>query len=112
MSQFGGTSRRMLSFYTRTDIADEEFHVGWENLKNVQFGMGRDELPVWWYDFHNFIFILYNDKMLLFLLMVGRRQIKPWDPNIIGNDRFPKGDKNSGVLTEETVGSRNSTHLL
>ena len=23
--------------------------------------------------------------------MVGRRQIKPWDPGILGNGRFPKG---------------------
>ena len=51
----------------------EEFNVWWESLINVQFGMGRDEIPMWWYDFHNLIFMLYNDKILLFLLMVGRR---------------------------------------
>ena len=71
LSQFGGTSSRVLSFCTRTKIPDE--------------------LLVWWYDFHNLIFILYNDEILLFLLMVGRRQIKPWHPGILGNDRFPKG---------------------
>ena len=30
----------------------KEFHVWWEILKNVQFGMGRDEILVWWYDFN------------------------------------------------------------
>ena len=65
----------------------KEFHFLWESLKNVQFGMERDELLVWWYDFHNLIFLLYNDKILLFLLMGGRRQIKPWDPSILRNDR-------------------------
>ena len=78
LSQFGGTSSRVFSFCTRTNIADE--------------------LPVWWYDFHNLIFILYNDNFLLFLLMVGRRQIKPWDPGILGNDKFPKGTKKFGSL--------------
>ena len=52
--------------------------------------MGRDELPVWWYEFHNLIFILYNDKILLFLLMGGRRHIKPWDPGILRDDRVQK----------------------
>ena len=52
--------------------------------------MGRDELPVWWYDFHNLIFLLYNDKILLFLLMGGRRKIKLWDPSILRNDRVQK----------------------
>ena len=60
-------------------------------FKNFQFGMGRYELPVWWYDFHNLIFILYNDKILLFLPMGGRRQMIPWDPGILGNDIFQKG---------------------
>ena len=73
LSHFGGTSSIMMSFCTRTKIADEEFHVWLEDFKNMQFSMGRDELPVWWYDFHNLIFILYNDNFLLFLLMGGRR---------------------------------------
>ena len=67
-------------------------------FKNFQFGMGRDELPVWWYDFHNLIFLLYNDKILLFLLMGGRRKIKPWDPGILRNDRFQKVAENFGSL--------------
>ena len=68
----------------------KEFHVWWESFKKIQFCMGRDELPLWWYDFHNLIFILCNDKILLFLLMGGRRHIKPWDPNILRDDRFQK----------------------
>ena len=52
--------------------------------------MRRDELPVWWYDFHYLIFILYNDKILFSILMGGRRQIKPWDPNILRNDIIQK----------------------
>ena len=88
----------MLRSCTRTKIADEEFHVLWESLKNVQFGMGRVELPVWWYDFHNLIFILYNDKKLLFLLMGGGRQIKPWDPDILRNGRVQKVEEKHGSL--------------
>ena len=76
----------------------KEFHIWWESLKNVQFGMGRDELRVWWYDFHNLIFLLYNDKILLFLLMGGRRQIKPWDPGILRNDRIQKVVEKFGSL--------------
>ena len=76
----------MLRSCTRTKIADEEFHVWWESLKNVQLGMGRDELLVWWYDFHNLIFILYNDKILLFILMGGTSHIKPWDADNLRND--------------------------
>ena len=76
----------------------EEFHAWWESLKYDQFGMGRDELSVWWYDFHNLIFILYNNKILLFLLMVGRRQIKPCDPGIIQNDRVEKGETTFGSV--------------
>ena len=60
--------------------------------------MGRDELPVWWYDFHNLIFILYNDKILLFLLMGGRRQIKPRDPGILRDDRVQKVAAKFGSL--------------
>ena len=101
LSQFGGTSTIMLRSCTRTKIADEEFHVWWESLKIFQLGMGRDELPVWWYDFHNLIyliFLLYNDKILLFLLMGGRRQIKPWDPGILSNDRVQKVVEKFGSL--------------
>ena len=98
LSQFGGTSSIMLSFSTRTKIEDEEFHVWWESSKNFQFGMGRDELPVWWYDFHNLIFILYNDKILLFILMGGRRKIKPWDPGILRNDIVQKVATKFGSL--------------
>ena len=76
----------------------KEFHVWWESLKNVQFGMGRDELPIWWYDFHNLIFLLYNDKILLFLLISGRRHIKPWDPGILRNDRVQKVAEKFGSL--------------
>ena len=76
----------------------KEFHDWWESLKNVQFVMGRDELPVWWYDFHNLIFLLYNDKILLFLLMDGRMQIKPWDPGILRNDRVQKVEEKFGSL--------------
>ena len=60
--------------------------------------MGRDELPVWWYDFHNLIFILYNDKILLFILMGGRRRIKPWDPGILRNDIVQKVAAKFGSL--------------
>ena len=60
--------------------------------------MGRDELPVWWYDFHNLIFILYNDKILLFILMGGRRQIKPWDLDILRNDIVQKVAAKFGSL--------------
>ena len=88
----------MLSFCARTKIADEEFHVQLESLKNVQFGMGRDELPVWWYDFHNLIFFLYKDKIVLLLLMGGRRQIKPWDPRILRNDKVQKVVEKFGSL--------------
>ena len=76
----------------------KEFHVWWESLKKLQFGMGRDELLVWWYDFHNLIFILYNDKILLFILMGGRRQIKPWDPDILRNDIVQKVAEKFGSL--------------
>ena len=58
--------------------------------------MGRDELLVWWYDFHNLIFILHNDKILLFLLLGGRRHIKPWDIDILENDSVQKGEKKLG----------------
>ena len=98
LSVFGGRSSIVLRFYTRTKIADEEFHVWWESLKNVQFGMGRDEIPIWWYDFHNLIFLLYNDKILLFLLMGGRRQIKPWDLGILRNDKVQKVAEKFGSL--------------
>ena len=65
----------------------------------MQFSMGRDELPIWWYDFHNLIFIrLYNDNFLLLLLMGGRRQIKPWDPGILRNDRIQKVAEKLGSL--------------
>ena len=74
----------------------KDFHVWCEILKNVHFGMGRDEIPVWWYDFHNLIFLLYNDKILLFLLIGGRRQIKPWDPSILWNDKVQKWQKHLG----------------
>ena len=67
-------------------------------FKNVQFGMGRDELPVWWYDFHNLILLLYNDKILLFLLMGERRQIKPWDLGILRNDKVQKVAEKIGSL--------------
>ena len=60
--------------------------------------MGRDELPVWWYDFHNLIFIIYNDNIQLFLLMGGRRQIKPWDTGILGNSRVQNGVETFGSL--------------
>ena len=60
--------------------------------------MGRDELLAWWYDFHNIIFILYNDKILLFILMGGRRQIKPWDPGILRNDIVQKVAEKFGSL--------------
>ena len=60
--------------------------------------MGRDELPVWWYDFHNLFFLLYNDKILLFLLMGRRRNIKPWDPCILMNDRVQKVEEKFGSL--------------
>ena len=66
--------------------------------KKFQIGMWRDELPVWWYAFHNLIFILYDDKILLFILMCGRRQIKPWDLEIIWNGKFPKGEAKFGSL--------------
>ena len=67
-------------------------------FKKFQFGMGRDELPVWWYDFHNLIFILYNDEILFFILMGGRRHIKPWDPDILNNDRVQKVVEKFGSL--------------
>ena len=35
LSQFGGTCSIMLSFCMKTKIADEEFHVWWDNFKNV-----------------------------------------------------------------------------
>ena len=76
----------------------KEFHVWWESIKFFQFGMGRDELPVWWYDFHILIFILYDDKILLLLLMFGRRKIKPWDLGILGNDIFPNRAATFGSL--------------
>ena len=60
--------------------------------------MGRDELPIWWYDFHNLIFLLYNDKIMLFLLIGGRRQIKPWDPGILRNARIQKVAEKFGSL--------------
>ena len=60
--------------------------------------MGIDELLVCWYDFHNLIFILYNDKILLFILMGGRRQIKPWDPGILRNDIVQKVAAKFGSL--------------
>ena len=68
--------------------------------------MGRDELLVWWYDFHNLIFILYNDKILFCLLMARRRKIKPWDPSILGNDRFQKGQETFGSLQRRHGDSR------
>ena len=43
-------------------------------------------------------FILYNDKIVLFLLMGGRRKIKPWDPSILGDGRFTKGATVFGYL--------------
>ena len=60
--------------------------------------MGRDELPIWWYNFHNLIFLLYNDKILLFLFMGGRRKIKSWDPGILTNDKVQKVAKKFGSL--------------
>ena len=53
---------------------------------------------VWWYDFHILIFILYNDKILLIILMGGRRQIKPWDPDILRNDIVQKVAAKFGSL--------------
>ena len=50
------------------------------------------------YDFNNLIFLLYNDKILLFLLMGRRRQIKPWDPGILRNERFQKVAEKFGSL--------------
>ena len=60
--------------------------------------MGRDELPMRWYYFHNLIFILYNDKILLFILMGRWRKIKPWDPNILRNDIVQKVGVKFGSL--------------
>ena len=76
----------------------KKFHAWWESLKYIQFVMGSDQLSVWWYDFHIPIFIFYNDKIMLFLLMFGRGQIIPWDPRIIWNDIFPKGVATFGSL--------------
>ena len=75
----------------------EKFHSWWEILKDVHFGMGSDQLPLWWYDFHFLIFIFYDDEFLL-LLMFGRMQIRPWNPGILWNDIFPKGVATYGSL--------------
>ena len=66
----------------------EESHAWWESLKDMQLCMGSDQLSVWWYDFHILIFILYDDELLLLLLMFGRMQIRPRDPDILWNDKF------------------------
>ena len=68
--------------------------------------MGRDDLPVWLYDFHNLIFILYNDKTLLFILIGGRRQIKPWDLDILRNDIVQKVAAKFGSLERSQWDSR------
>ena len=74
----------------------KKFHAWWESLKDIHFGMGSDQLSVWWYDFHILIFIFYDDRILLLLLMFGREKIIPWDPGIIWNEIFPKGEENFG----------------
>ena len=74
----------------------EEFHVGWGNLTYIQSFFGSFQLSVWWYDFHIFISIFYDDEILLLLRMFGRVQIIPWDPNILWNDIFLK--KGSNIL--------------
>ena len=69
-----------------------KFHTWWESLKDNQFVMRNDQLSLWWYDFHILIFIFYDDKILLLLLMFGRGYIISWDPVIIWNEIFPKGE--------------------
>ena len=69
-----------------------------EDIKYIQFGMGSDQLSVWWYDFHILIFIFYDDRILLLLLMFGMNKIIPWDPGIIWNGIFPKGVEKFGSL--------------
>ena len=76
----------------------KKFHAWWESIKDIQFGMGSDQFLVWCYDFHILIFILYNDRIFLLLLMFGREKIIPWDPGIIWNEIFPKGAKKFGSL--------------
>ena len=68
----------------------EKFHDWWASLKNVQSGMGSDQFPLWWYDFHFLVFILCDDKYLLLLMMFGRMQLKHWDLGISWNDNFRK----------------------
>ena len=72
----------------------------------MQFSMGRNELPVWWCDFHNLIFILYNDKILLFIVTGGGRQIKPWDPDILRNDIVQKVAAKFGSLQRRKLDPR------
>ena len=76
----------------------KKFHAGWESLKYIQFGMGIDQFSMWWCDFHILIFIFYDDKILLLLLIFGRGEIIPWDPGIVWNDIFPKEEETFGSL--------------
>ena len=69
----------------------KDFYVRWGILTNFQFCIEIFQLSVWWYDFHIMILILYDDGILLLFLMIGRREMIPWDPGILGNDIFPKG---------------------
>ena len=77
--------------------AHKELYVGWGNLTDLwgnltdfQFCIDNFQFSVQWYDFHIMNLISRDDGILLFLLMNGMRQKIPWDPNILGNDRFPK----------------------
>ena len=76
----------------------KKFNSSWESPKDIQFGMGSDQLLVWWYDFHILIFIFYDDRILLLLLMFGKGQITPWDPGMLWNEIFTKGTEKFGSL--------------
>ena len=64
---------KIVSFSDGVHQVHNEFYVGWGSLKYFQFCIGSFQFLVWWYDFHIMIFIFYDDKILLLLLMFGKR---------------------------------------
>ena len=64
---------KIVSFNADVHQAHKEIYVGWGSLKDFQFCIGSFKFSVQWYDFHIMDFISYDDKILLLLLMFGRR---------------------------------------
>ena len=57
------------------------FHAWWESIKDIQFAVGSDQFPEWWYDFHILIFIFYDDKKIVVVTDVWKgayNTMGPW----------------------------------